>query len=67
MFEMRDMPPKIQELLKKKGWNWPPDKKLKAQFRKTIEKAAGSIHIAPEILEELHKELHWYDHDCRKT
>ncbi len=67
MFTMKDMPPKIQELLKKKGWNWPPDKKLKAQFRETVEKAAGSIHVAPDILEEVYREMGWSNNARRKT
>jgi hypothetical protein len=67
MAEMKDLPPLIQELLKKKGWPWPPDEKLKAQFRETIKNAAGSIHTDPSILEELYREFGWTYHARRKT
>jgi hypothetical protein len=67
MAEMKDLPPKIQELLKKKGWTWPPDEQLKAQFRETFKKAAGSVHIAPDILEEIQRELGRASHVRRKT
>ena len=52
----KDFPPKIQELLKKKGWNWPPDEKLKAQIREAGRRLSGSIHIEPDILEEVRKD-----------
>jgi len=37
----KDFPPKIQELLKKKGWNWPPDERLKAQIREAGRRLIG--------------------------
>ena len=52
----KDFPPKIQELLKKKGWNWPPDEKLKAQIREAGRRLSGSIHIEPDVLEEIRKD-----------
>ena len=67
MTEMKDLPPKIQELLKKKGWTWPPDEKLKAQFRETFKKAAGSVRMDPDILEEIQRELGRSTHVRRKT
>lgn len=51
----KDFPPKIKELLRKKGWNWPPDDKLKARMRKADKKLCGSLHTPPEILKEVHE------------
>jgi len=51
-----DFPLRIQELLKKKGWNWPPDKKLKAQICEAGKRLSGSIHIEPDILQEVRKD-----------
>ncbi|MBC8232591.1 hypothetical protein H8E77_23840 [bacterium] len=45
-----NLPPKIQELLKKRNQFWPPDEKFKKQMQEVAEKAAGSLHTAPEIL-----------------
>jgi hypothetical protein len=50
------LPPKIQELLKKKGWTWPPDEKLRKQTLEAVESFSGSMHTPREILEEIHKE-----------
>jgi len=47
------LPPKIHELLKKKGWPWPLDEKTKAQIHEAMERLSGSIHIPEEDLEEL--------------
>ena len=52
----KDFPPKIQELLKKRGWNWPPDEKLKIQIREAGRRLSRSIHIEPDILEEVRKD-----------
>lgn len=52
----KDFPPKIQELLKKKGWNWPPDEKLKAQIHEAGRRLSGSIYIEPDVLEEVRKD-----------
>ena len=56
MPSQNNFPPQIQELLKKKGWTWPPDEKLRKQIRETIEKAAGSLHTPPEILKKVLRE-----------
>jgi hypothetical protein len=53
----RDFPPKIQELLKKKGWNWPPDEKLKAQIREAAQRFIGSVHTGEDVLKEVHKDF----------
>jgi hypothetical protein len=52
------IPPKIRELLKKKGWTWPPDEKLQKEMREALERTAGSIHTPPELLEEMAKDDH---------
>ncbi|MBM3237058.1 hypothetical protein FJZ31_12270 [Candidatus Poribacteria bacterium] len=53
----KDFPPKIQELLKKKGWNWPPDEKLKAQMHEAAQKFIGSVHTDKDVLKEVHKDF----------
>jgi hypothetical protein len=41
------LPPKIRELLRKRGWSWPPDEKLKKQIEEAMERFVGSIHLDP--------------------
>lgn len=56
MPSQNNFPPQIYELLKKKGWTWPPDKKLKKQIHETIENASGSLHTPPDLLKEILRE-----------
>jgi len=49
------LPPQIQKLLKKKGWTWPPDEKLKAEMHEAWERLSGSTATPPHILKEVHK------------
>ena len=49
-------PPKIKELLRKKGWKWPPDEKRKAQIREAAQKCLGSMHTDPRVLEQVRQE-----------
>ena len=53
------IPPKIRELLKKKGWTWPPDEKLKKQIEEAMERFSGSIHFDPEVIEEAHRDTEY--------
>jgi len=48
--------PSNQKLLKKKGWTWPPDEKLRKQNRETIENSAGSLHTSSEVLKKVLRE-----------
>jgi len=53
------LPEKIQELLKKKGWTWPPDEKLKAQWESASERIHNSekrFENAEEMLAVLEEE-----------
>jgi hypothetical protein len=45
MAKNNQLPEKIQELLKKKGWTWPPDEKLKAQWDAAAKRLAGSLKV----------------------
>ncbi len=45
MSKNNQLPEKIQELLKKKGWTWPPDEKLKAQWEVAAKRLAGSLKV----------------------
>jgi len=47
------LPPKIHELLKKKGWSWPLNKKTKAQIHEAMERFTGGTHIPEEEFEDL--------------
>jgi len=55
MSKNNQLPEKIQELLKKKGWTWPPDENLKAQWDAAAKRLAGSLKIDndDELLELL--------------
>ena len=57
MYEMKDFPPSIQELLKKRGWTWPPDEKLKKKMHEAAKRAAGSVHIEPDLLRDLLRDM----------
>ncbi len=56
LMSKNNLPPKIQGLLKKRSQPWPPDETLKKQMQEVAEKAAGSLHTAPEILKKVLKE-----------
>ncbi len=56
MSSQNNLPPKIQELLKKRNQLWPPDETLKKQMEGVAKKAAGSLRTAPEILKKVLKE-----------
>ncbi|MBI1929632.1 hypothetical protein HYR99_35965 [Candidatus Poribacteria bacterium] len=64
MFTEKDLPPQIRELLKKRGWTWPPDEKTREERRKLIEKSAGSLHIGREDSRQIWLEMrghYWGD------
>ncbi|MBM3238450.1 hypothetical protein FJZ31_19325 [Candidatus Poribacteria bacterium] len=67
MSKNNNLPPKILELLKKKGWNWPPDEKLKAQIREASERF--TMHIDEEVLLEVLKDFPGFEsrYGYRKT
>lgn len=48
-----ELPPNIMELLKKKGWTWPPTEEMKKQWKEADERLCGCIHVDPENWEEL--------------
>ena len=52
MANLKEFPTQIQELLKKRGWAWPPTEEMKKEWEEVAEKAAGSIHGEPEINRE---------------
>ena len=54
---MKDFPPSIQELLKKRGWTWPPDEELKRKMNEAAKHAAGSVHIEPDLLRDLLRDM----------
>jgi hypothetical protein len=66
MAKMEDFPLSIQELLKKRGWTWPPDEKLQKKIDEAAKRAAGSVHVDPEILREIMWEMRGIKYDERK-
>jgi hypothetical protein len=57
MYEMKDFPPSIQEQLKKRGWTWPPDEKLKKKMSEAAKGFVGSIHVEPDLLRDLLRDM----------
>lgn len=51
------LPPKIVELLKKKGWTWPPSEEQKRHMaqarREFVGSASGSLRVLKEIRAEM--------------
>jgi len=69
MYEMKDFSPSIQELLKKRGWTWPPDEELKKKIEEAGKRLSGSIHVEdPEIVRKILWEMRGikYDSDKKK-
>ncbi|MFA0740742.1 MAG: hypothetical protein DFNUSKGM_000849 [Candidatus Fervidibacter sacchari] len=56
---LEDLPPKIQEALKRKGWTYPPTEEMKRQWKKAQEEMAGCLDTDLELLEELWREMGW--------
>jgi hypothetical protein len=56
---LEDLPPKIQEALKRKGWTYPPTEEMKRQWKKAQEELAGCLDTDPDLLEELWREMGW--------
>ncbi|MCS7192734.1 MAG: hypothetical protein NZ937_07125 [Armatimonadetes bacterium] len=54
-----DLPPKIQEAWKRKGWPYPPTEELLKQWKEAWERIIGEDDTEPELLEELWREMGW--------
>jgi hypothetical protein len=69
---MEDLPPILQQLLKEKGWTYPPSEAMKRKWREARERFAGKTHIPLEALIEMaHEEgewekLRWYEEQLKK-
>jgi len=66
MAKMEDFPPSIQELLKKKGWTWPPDEELQKKMDEAAKRFCGSVRVDPDILREVMWEMRGIKYDERK-
>ncbi len=53
---LEDLPPKIQELLKKRGWTWPPTEEMRREWREAWEQIACFPPTDPEVLEMVWEE-----------
>jgi hypothetical protein len=51
------LPPRIVELLKKRGWTWPPDAETSRKRNEAWQRLAGSIRGSRETLMEIRKEM----------
>jgi len=60
-----NLPPQIQELLKKKGWIWPPDEKLKRQIHEAMRRLSGSVTVPEELWDEVFEGIRGFEHVCR--
>ncbi|MFA0735989.1 MAG: hypothetical protein OGMRLDGQ_002489 [Candidatus Fervidibacter sp.] len=56
---LEDLPPKIQEALKRKGWTYPPTEEMKRQWKEAWERIIGRDETDPDLLEELWREMGW--------
>ena len=56
---LEDLPPKVQEALKRKGWTYPPTEEMKRQWKEAQEELAGCLDTDPDLLEELWREMGW--------
>ncbi len=54
-----ELPPKIQEAWKRKGWPYPPTEELLQQWKEAWERIIGKDETEPELLEELWREMGW--------
>jgi hypothetical protein len=67
MRSSKELPLKIQELLKAKGWTWPPGPSQQSEMEEAARQAAGSLHIEPNLLEEVMKEYPWFKNGRRTS
>jgi len=56
---LEDLPPKLQEALKRKGWTYPPTEEMKRQWKEAWDRIIGRDSTDPEIMEELWQEMGW--------
>ncbi|MBI1929634.1 hypothetical protein HYR99_35975 [Candidatus Poribacteria bacterium] len=64
MFTEKDFPPQIQELLKKRGWTWPPTEEMKKEWDEAIKRSAGMLHLDRENSRQIWLEMrghYWGD------
>ncbi|MBI3922298.1 MAG: hypothetical protein HY318_12835 [Armatimonadetes bacterium] len=50
-----ELPPQILELLKKRGWTWPPDEEFQKRRDEAWKQLAGSMRMEPEVRREVVK------------
>jgi hypothetical protein len=69
---MEDLPPVLQQLLKEKGWTYPPTEEMKREWDEAAERVVGKTHIPLEALIEMAREdgewekLRWYEEQLKK-
>lgn len=50
------LPPKIAQLLKEKGWKYPFDEETKKKMRESFAQVAGSMNTPTDVLKEVRQE-----------
>jgi len=48
-------------LLKKKGWTWPPDEKLKQQIHGAMRRLSGSVKVPAELWDEVFEGIRGFE------
>lgn len=61
MATSNNLPPQIQELLKKKGWAWPPDERLKQQIHEAMRRLSGSVKVPEELWDEVFEGIRGFE------
>jgi hypothetical protein len=61
MLELKDLPPSIQEALKRKGWTYPFTEEMKQKMGEALARFAGSGHLDPETIDEVWRERRGHD------
>jgi hypothetical protein len=56
---LEDLPPKLQEALKRKGWTYPPTEEMKRQWRDANKRMAGRVATDPALMRELYRAMGW--------
>lgn len=61
MLELKDLPPGLQEALRKKGWTWPPTEEMKQRMGESLARFAGSGHLSPSTIDQVWQERRGHD------
>ncbi len=69
---MEDLPPVLQQLLRERGWTYPPTEEMKREWDEAAERFVGKTHIPHEALAEMEREdgnfekARWHEEQAKK-